>query len=97
MHTMIVQAIKQRQVLAVFYDGYLRTVEPSVYGINSAGHEALSCYQINGGSSSGVAEGWKMLLVSKLGTVNMTDQKFSPRSTSAPWSKTPMRTVYAQV
>lgn len=60
MHPTIIEAIQQRRALTVFYDGYTRMVEPHVYGINSAGHEAVSCYQIAGGSSSGKAEGWKM-------------------------------------
>ena len=97
MHPTLTEAIKQRRVLSVFYDGYSRTVEPHTYGINSAGHEAVSCYQVGGGSSSGKAEGWKMLLISKLSTVTMTDQKFTPRTTRSPWADNPMRQVYAQV
>ena len=97
MNPTIIEAIRQRRVLSVLYDGCSRTVEPHVYGINSAGHEAVSCYQVGGGSSSGKAEGWKMLLISKLGTVTMTEQKFTPRTTRSPWADNPMRQVYAQV
>jgi hypothetical protein len=93
----IIEAIKQRRVLRVFYDGHNRTVESHVYGINSAGHEAVSCYQVGGGSSSGKVEGWKMLLISKHGTVAMTEQMFIPRTSRSPWADNPMRQVYAQV
>lgn len=97
MHSTITEAIKQRRVLTVFYDGDRRTVEPHTYGINSAGNEALSCYQIAGTSSSGKPEGWKMLLLSKLGTVTMTEQKFTPRTSRSPWADNPMKQVFAQV
>lgn len=97
MHATITEAIKQHRDLNVFYDGYNRTVEPHVYGINSAGHEAVSCYQVGGGSSSGKAEGWKMLWIAKLGSVTMTEQKFITRTSRSPWSDKPMRQVYAQV
>ena len=97
MHTTITEAIKQRRVLTVFYDGHNRLVEPHVYGINSAGHEAVSCYQVGGGSSSGRAEGWKMLLISKLGPVTLTDRTFAPRTSPSPWGDRPMKQVFAQV
>lgn len=90
-------AIKQRRILSVFYDGSSRLVEPHVYGINSAGHEAVSCYQIGGGSASGNPEGWKMLWISKLGSVTMNEQKFIPRTSRSPWADSPMRQVFAQV
>jgi len=97
MHSTIIEAIQQRRVLNVFYDGYTRVVEPHVYGINSAGHEAVSCYQVGGGSASGNPEGWKMLWISKLSSVTLTDQTFTPRTTPSPWVDKPMRRVYAQV
>lgn len=97
MHSTIAEAIKQRRVLSVFYDGYSRMVEPHIYGINSAGHEAVSCYQVGGGSSSGSPEGWKMLWISKLGPVTMTERTFVPRTSPSPWGDKPMRQVFAQV
>lgn len=97
MHPTIVEAIKHRRVLNVFYDGYNRLVEPHVYGNNSAGHEAVSCYQVGGGSASGNPEGWKMLLISKLGSVAMTERTFIPRTSPSPWADKPMKQVYAQV
>ena len=97
MHPTITEAIKQRRILNVSYDGYNRTVEPRTYGINSAGNEALSCYQIAGVSSSGKPEGWKMLLISKLGSVTMTERTFVPRTSPSPWGDKPMRQVFAQV
>ncbi len=97
MNPTIIEAVQQRRALTVFYDGYNRMVEPHVYGINSAGHEAVSCYQIAGGSSSGKAEGWKMLLISKLHSVAIAQQKFTPRTTRSPWADNPMRQVYVQV
>jgi hypothetical protein len=97
MHPTIIEAIKQRRVLNVVYDGYNRSVEPHVYGINSAGHEALSCYQVGGGSASGNPEGWKMLWISKLDRAALTELTFTPRTSPSPWADKPMRQVYAQV
>lgn len=97
MHPTIIEAIKQHRVLNVFYDGYNRKVEPHTYGINSAGHEAVSCYQVGGGSASGNPEGWKMLLTSKLDKAVLTELTFSPRTSPSPWADKPMRQVYAQV
>jgi hypothetical protein len=97
MHPTIIEAIKQRRVLSVSYDGLPRKVEPHIYGINSAGHEALSCYQVEGGSASGNPEGWKMLLVSKLDKAILTELTFTPRTSPSPWADKPMRQVYAQV
>ena len=97
MHPTITEAIKQRRVLTVVYEGDKRTVEPHVYGVNSAGNEALSCYQIAGVSTSGKPEGWKMLLTSKLGAVTMSEQKFAPRTSPSPWGDKPMKQVFAQV
>lgn len=97
MHQTVTNAINKRRVLNVIYDGYNRTVEPHTYGINSAGHEALSCYQVGGGSASGNPEGWKMLLISKLDRAELTNETFIPRTSPSPWADKPMRQVYAQV
>jgi hypothetical protein len=59
----IASAIENRHLLAFEYDGRPRVVEPHVYGVNSKGHEALSAYQVWGGSASGEAIGWKMFRV----------------------------------
>lgn len=93
----ITEAIKQRRVLSLFYDGYTRLVEPHAYGITLAGHEAVSCYQVEGGSRSGETEGWKMLWLSKLSSVTMTERTFVPRTSPSPWGDKPMRQVFAQV
>ena len=97
MHHAITEAIKQRRVVSVFYDGHDRLVEPHVYGINSTGHEAVSCYQIGVSSRSGKPEGWKELWISKLGAVTLTERTFSPRTSPSPWGDKPMRQVFAQV
>lgn len=97
MNSSIAEAIKQRRVLNVFYDGHDRLVEPHVYGINSAGHESVSCYQIGGGSRSGKPEGWKEFWISKLGTATMTERTFAPRTSPSPWGDKPMKQVFARV
>lgn len=97
MHPTIMEAINQRRVLNVFYEGYNRLVEPHVYGINSPGNEVVRSYQTDGGSKSGKVEGWKELWISKLDSVVITDRTFVPRASRSPWNEKPMRQVYAQV
>lgn len=97
MSSIVIEAIKQRRALTVVYEGHSRMVEPHIYGINSAGNEAVRSYQISGGSNSGNAEGWKELWISKLSAVTMTERTFVPRTSPSPWGDKPMRQVFAQV
>ena len=64
-------AIENRQLLRFTYRGYLRTVEPHIYGIDGKGHHALSGYQVGGGSESGQPVGWKLFHIDDIrgGTV----------------------------
>ena len=97
MHTAIVEAIAERRVLSFIYRGSTREVEPHTYGINTAGHEALSCFQVSGTSRSGTPRDWKTLLVSEMGSLTMTGQRFpGPRPEYVRDSKT-FRQIFAQL
>lgn len=76
MQTEIIEAIRERRVLRFMYRGTPREVEPHTYGINTAGHEALSCFQVSGASRSGTARDWKTLLVSEITALAKTDHLF---------------------
>lgn len=97
MHNAIIEAIRERRVVSFVYRGSPREVEPHTYGINTAGHEALSCFQVSGASRSGTARDWKTLLISEMVALAKTGQAFpGPRPEYVRDSKT-FRQIYAQL
>ncbi|MFL5576881.1 MAG: hypothetical protein ACJ79S_13020 [Gemmatimonadaceae bacterium] len=66
MNVVVCDAIRARRLLRFVYDGYERIVEPHLYGINTAGHEALSAYLVRGWSESEAAPGWRTYLISEM-------------------------------
>lgn len=77
MNSVIVQAIQERRVLSFNYRGSPREVEPHAYGINTAGHEALSCFQVSGASNTGTPRDWKTLLISEMLFLAVPGQTFA--------------------
>ena len=97
MDAAIIKAIQDRRVLSFNYRGSPREVEPHAYGVNTAGHETLSCYQISGSSKTGTPRDWKTLLVSEMSSVTTTGLNFSrPRPDYIRDSKMFAR-IYAQL
>lgn len=75
---MIAHAIGKRRMLAVEYataDGR-RTVEPHACGWSRQDNALALVYQIRGPSSSGAREGWKMLRVDRVQSVEVLDEGF---------------------
>ena len=66
MNVVICDAIRARRLLRFVYDGYERVVEPHLYGVNTAGHEALSAYLVRGWSASDTTPGWRSYLISEM-------------------------------
>lgn len=62
----ICNAIRQRTLLRFIYDGYERIVEPHLYGINTASHEAISGYLVAGWTTSTAEPGWRNYLVREM-------------------------------
>lgn len=97
MDAAIIKAIQDRRILIFNYRGSPREVEPHAYGVNTVGHEALSCFQVAGSSSTGTPRDWKTLLVSEMSLLTMTDQTFpGPRPDYVRDSKMFTR-IYAQL
>lgn len=97
MQTVIIDAIRERQDVGFVYRGSPREVEPHTYGINTAGHEALSCFQVSESSRSGIAYEWKSLLVSEISSLAKTNRTFPrPRPEYVRDSKT-FRQIFAQL
>lgn len=97
MNPVIIDAINTKHLLRLEYHGYYRLVEPHTYGINQKDHEALSCYQVAGGSESNELEGWKLLLINEAHSILITNKKFlNSRDGYKPNTKT-MKRIYAQL
>jgi hypothetical protein len=65
-NVVICDAIRARRLMRFVYEGYERVVEPHLYGVNSAGHEAVSAYLVRGWSASETAPGWRTYLVDQM-------------------------------
>ena len=76
MNVIICDAIRARRLLRFVYEGYERVVEPHAYGVNTAGHEALSAWLAAGWSASATEPGWRMFLVDQMRDVAALAEPF---------------------
>jgi hypothetical protein len=70
-HDSIVSAIRNREILTIFYDGEDRHIEPYAYGKSSEGHNLLRAYQ-----TSGTAPDWHLFQVDQIVTLIHTGNTF---------------------
>ncbi|KAF0235084.1 MAG: hypothetical protein FD177_243 [Desulfovibrionaceae bacterium] len=76
----IAEAIEKRQVLAVYYNGGVRIIEPHCCGYGADGRPLLRAYQVSGHSDSGNPSGWKLMGMDTMSNLEATGQLFdSPR------------------
>jgi hypothetical protein len=73
----ICQAIREKRLLELHYEGQIRRVAPHIYGIDAAGEELLSCYQVWGGSD-GEPAGWLSLRLADISQLMLTSKRFAP-------------------
>jgi hypothetical protein len=76
MNITVCDAIRARRLLRFTYDGYERIIEPHVYGVNSAGHEAVSGWLVGGWSASETEPGWRMFLADGMHDVAALAESF---------------------
>lgn len=76
MNPLIARAIEERRLLMFAYGDLVRVVEPHVYGVNTAGHEALSAWMRPGLSRSAPQGGWRMFRADELRDVQLLDERF---------------------
>ena len=79
MNNLICNAISSKKCLSVLYNGGNRLIEPYCYGLGTSGNSLLRCYQVSGHSSSGNSHGWKLMKVSEMHNIVITDLEFSVR------------------
>lgn len=77
MHADVCSAIRSRSLVEFDYDGGTRLVEPHCHGFGKTGKEFLRAYQVDGYSSSGQPEGWKLIDLSKVTGLYLTGGTFS--------------------
>jgi hypothetical protein len=97
MRQMIIQSIRNRELIGFNYDGYPRTVEPHAYGVTSKGKEVLRAYQIAGGSSSGAVRSWRLFEVSRMNGFHLDGDGFSAPRQGYSRNDSAMETIYAQI
>ena len=73
MNHSIINAIQQKKLISLSYDGITRTVEPHAYGVSSKGNELLRCFQVKGDHNSDKPHVWDLLTVSKI--IALTDNQ----------------------
>src|SRR5678815_2770591 len=65
MQDVICQAIREKRLLELHYDGQTLRVAPHIYGIDATGDELLSCYQVWGGTD-GEPAGWRSFRLTEI-------------------------------
>jgi hypothetical protein len=78
MQDLICQAIREKRLLELEYEGQALRVAPHIYGIDAAGEEMLSCYQVWGGVG-GEPAGWLSLRLAEIAQLKLTSKRFAPR------------------
>ena len=79
MKQIIIQAIENKKLLELIYDGGRRVVEPHCFGRNSKGNEIVRAFQVDGYSSTGKM-GWKLYDIAKVSSLILIDEVFlNPR------------------
>jgi hypothetical protein len=76
MQDLICQAIREKRLLELDFGGQSRRVAPHIYGIDAAGEELLSCYQVWG---DGEDAGWLSLRLTDVSQLRLTTKRFAPR------------------
>jgi hypothetical protein len=81
MRSEICDAIRGRHLLMFGYGDAVRVVEPHIYGVNTAGHEALRAWLRPGQSRTDPDGGWRMFLVDEMRNLQVLDDVFpAPRT-----------------
>lgn len=96
-HQLLIDAIKNRKVLQVSYDGQRRIIEPHCYGIGTSGNNLLRCFQSSGGSNSGKYVDWKLMLTEKILDLSVSNDVFSSARNGYRRGDRAMRHIYAEL
>ncbi|RWH68041.1 MAG: hypothetical protein E5X68_25480 [Mesorhizobium sp.] len=68
-------ALRKGKRLELRYDHFLRVVEVHTVGVTTAGNEAMSVYQVRGGSDSNERVGWKTMRLDEAFTAAVINEE----------------------
>jgi hypothetical protein len=97
MNQIIIEAIKNKQLLEFYYKDDLRIVESFVYGISTTGKESLRAFQVGGFSSDSESFGWKLFTVDKMENIRLKEEKFNAVRDNYNPNDSVMHTIYANI
>ena len=72
----ICRAMRQRLLIVVNYQGATRTLEPHTCGVGNGGQDLLRAYQVNARGKEGEANGWKLVKVDEIRSLQVLPQGF---------------------
>jgi len=76
MHDTICEAIENRLMLRLSYNGGQRLIEPHCYGEGNKGHDLLRVFQVDGFSVRGGIPDWRLFIVNKVSDLTLTNIEF---------------------
>lgn len=94
--TRFIEAIEQQRLVHWLDNGFLRTLEPHLYGRAPGGREVLIAFQIGGGPDTESNQGWKLVEVKEGLTIDAT-KRFATRTPVPPHLLTMVRSIYASL
>lgn len=97
MRNTIIQAIREKRILAFTYDGHPRVVEPHCYGLTRTGKEAIRCYQTGGTGVRPDATPWHLMTVSKMIGLQILEDSFSTTRPGYKRGDEHMTTIFEQI
>ncbi|HEX2218556.1 MAG TPA: hypothetical protein VHG35_07105 [Gemmatimonadales bacterium] len=77
---LLVRAVLDHRTVTLVYEGLRRVVEPHLIGIHEAGEPMVAAFQTGGFSHSGDLPGWRTFITTKVESVDLRDETFTPRS-----------------
>ena len=90
-------AIKEKKCLELRYDGFTRIVEVHIVGVKQKGGEAMSVWQLRGGSVSGERTGFKIFDLDETFSAHVIDEKSQAPRLGYNRADKAFKVVYAQV
>ncbi|BEU28318.1 hypothetical protein [Paraburkholderia sp. 22B1P] len=95
-HQQLINATSGRRELQIYYEGFLRVVEPHTYGIDYRGHHVLRAYQIAGGSERAHLFSWKVIRTDEISHLCETGTRFHSARPGYRREALPMKRIYAR-
>ena len=93
----ISKAINNRFKLRFNYNGYVRDVDPHVFGVSTTGEKELRCWHSDGGSSIGGLPDWRTFKTKNITNLTVSDNKFTPQILSISQLKKGFTIIFTSV